>query len=218
VDKAVRILTGLTRLTGFSKKRIKRLGTYLNDKKVSKSWGHKNPVNLVNPVKKSFQPNTVNQTKHMNPPTTTTDELTRKIIGAAMKVHSNLGFGFVESVYENSLAYELRKAGLKAEQQVAVKVLYDGIVVGDFKADLVVNEEVVLELKAVEKASAVHEVQLVNYLNGIGKDVGLLLNFGARSLEFKRKYRRPKEESNNISSSGSIGLLAVIAGKLLGHF
>jgi len=99
-----------------------------------------------------------------------------------------------------------------------IKVYYDGIVVGDFKADLVVNDEVILELKTVEKANTIHEVQLVNYLNGIGKDIGLLLNFGARSLEFKRKYRRPKEEANTIGFSGFIGFLAVVAGKLLGHF
>src|SRR5690348_3889609 len=99
----------------------------------------------------------------MNTPTANIDELTGKIIGAAMKIHTELGFGFVESVYENSLAHELRKAGYKIEQQVPIKVYYDGIVVGDFKADLVVNDDVILELKAVEKAIAMHEVQLVNY-------------------------------------------------------
>ena len=115
----------------------------------------------------------------MNPTTNTTDELTGKIISAPMRVHSKLGFGFLESVYENSLAHELRKAGFKMEQQAVIKVYYDGIVVGDFKADLVINDEVILELKAVERANAIHEVQLVNYLNGIGKDIELLLNFGA---------------------------------------
>jgi len=154
----------------------------------------------------------------MNPTNSTTDELTGKIIGAAMKVHSKLGFGFVESVYENSLAHELRKAGFKVEQQAVIKVYYDGIVVGDFKADLLVNDELILELKAVERANAIHEVQLVNYLNGIGKDIGLLLNFGARSLEFKRKYRRPKEGANTIGFTGFLGFLAVIGGKLVGQF
>jgi len=154
----------------------------------------------------------------MNPTTNTTDELTGKIISAPMRVHSKLGFGFLESVYENSLAHELRKAGFKMEQQAVIKVYYDGIVVGDFKADLVINDEVILELKAVERANAIHEVQLVNYLNGIGKDIELLLNFGARSLEFKRKYRRPKEDSSKIGFTGLLGSLAVVAGKLLGHF
>ncbi len=154
----------------------------------------------------------------MNPTNSTTDELTGKIIGAAMKVHSKLGFGFVESVYENSLAHELRKAGFKVEQQAVIKVYYDGIVVGDFKADLLVNDELILEVKAVERTNAIHEVQLVKYLNGIGKDIGLLLNFGARSLEFKRKYRRPKEGANTIGFTGFLGFLAVIGGKLLGQF
>jgi GxxExxY protein len=150
--------------------------------------------------------------------TTATDELTRQIIGSAMKVHTKLGFGFVESVYENSLAHELRKSGLKVEQQVPIKVYYDDIVVGDFKADLAVNGETILELKAVEKSHVLHEVQLVNYLNATGKEIGLLLNFGAKSLEFKRKYRRPKVDSPGGHYSGLIGLLAVFAGKLLGHF
>src|ERR1043166_7356227 len=140
----------------------------------------------------------------MDQTTSTTDELTGKIIGAAMKVHGKLGFSFVESVYENSLAHELRKAGFKAEQQVPIKVYYDGIVVRDFKADLVVNDDVVLELKAVERANTIHEGQLVN--------------FGARSLEFKRKYRRPKDDSSRVVLSGLLGLMAVVLGKLLGHF
>ena len=119
-------------------------------------------------------------------------ELTGKVIGCAMKVHSALGSGFMESVYENALAHELRKSGLKAEAQVAVKVLYDGVIVGDFIADLVLSDLIILELKAVQSLSAVHEVQLVNYLNATGKENGLLLNFGTRSLEFRHKYRRPK--------------------------
>ena len=154
----------------------------------------------------------------MNATLNTTDELTGKIIGAAMKVHSKLGFGFVECVYENSLAHELRKAGFKVEQQVPIKVYYDGIVVGDFKADIVVNDDIILELKAVEKCNAVHEVQLVNYLNAIAKEIGLLLNFGARSLEFKRKYRYARQSAAMVGLSGFCGLLSVLFGKLLGYF
>ncbi|SRR6266403_2180143 len=150
--------------------------------------------------------------------TTITDELTGKIIGCAMKVHTTLGFGFVESVFENSLAHELRKAGFSVQQQTPIQVYYDGIVVGDFKADIVVNGELILELMAVEKAHAIHEVQLVNCLNGEGKETGLLLNFGARSLEFKRKYRRPKGNTAKRGFSGLVGLFAVLAGKLLGQF
>ena len=126
---------------------------------------------------------------------TATKDLTATIIGCAMKVHTKLGFGFVESVYENSLAHELRKANLQVEQQVPIKVYYDGIMVGDFVADLVVNGEIILELKAVQNLNKIHEVQLVNYLNATGTETGLLMNFAARSLEFKRKYRRPKTDA-----------------------
>ena len=148
----------------------------------------------------------------------TTNELTRTIIGCAMKVHTKLGFGFVESVYANSLAHELRKAGLKVEQQVPIKVFYDGIIVGDFFADLLVNDEAILELKAVQNVNTIHEVQLVNYMNATGKETGLLLNFGSRSLEFKRKYRRPKDASGTPGFTALSGLFAVLIAKLLGQF
>ena len=149
---------------------------------------------------------------------TATNDLTGTIIGCAMKVHTKLGFGFLESVYENSLAHELRKAGLKVEQQVPIKVYYDGIIVGDFLADLVVNGEVILELKAVQNLNPIHEVQLVNYLNATGKETGLLMNFGAKSLEFKRKYRRPQPDADRPGFNGVAGLFAVLVSKLLGHF
>ncbi len=149
---------------------------------------------------------------------TPVNDLTGKIIGCAMKVHNKLGFGFVESVYENALAHELRKAQFKVEQQLPIKVYYDGIIVGDFVADLVVNDEVIIELKAVEHLNAIHEVQLVNYLNATARETGLLINFGARSLDFKRKFRRPRSESASSGFSGVLGLVAVICGKLLGHF
>ena len=149
---------------------------------------------------------------------TQTNELTGKIIGLAMKVHTKLGFGFVESVYENSLAHELRKANVAVAQQVPIKVYYDGIVVGDFVADMVVNGEVIVELKAVQNLAKIHEVQLVNYLNGTGKETGLLLNFGSRSLEYKRKFRRPNDQPTTLGFTGIPGLFSVILGKLLGHF
>jgi len=147
---------------------------------------------------------------------TQTNEATKTIIGCAMKAHSTLGFGFLESVYQNALAHELRKAGCKVDQQVAIKVYYDGIVVGDFFADLIVNDTVILELKTVERLNKMHEVQLVNYLNATGKETGLLLNFGAQSLEFKRKFRSPKSASAGFS--GVVGLAAVCLAILLGHF
>jgi GxxExxY protein len=121
-------------------------------------------------------------------------ELTEKIIGCAMKVHSMLGPGFLESVYQRALAHELGKAGLKVECERPITVHYDGIVVGDFSADMLVEGRVILELKANQALVPAHEVQLVNYLTATGIEIGLLLNFGAERLEFKRKARtyRPK--------------------------
>jgi GxxExxY protein len=125
----------------------------------------------------------------VNPVPTTNADLTRRVIGLAMKVHRALGPGFLESVYQKALLYELAKAGFKVEADRPVQVRYDGVVVGDFRADLLVNDELLLELKAVSRLAVEHEVQLVNYLTATGKDVGLLINFGGRSLEFKRKLR-----------------------------
>jgi GxxExxY protein len=122
-------------------------------------------------------------------------ELTEKIIGCAMKVHSALGPGFLESVYQKALAHELQKAGLKVECEKAITVRYDGVLVGDFSADMLVEGKVMLELKANQALAPANEVQLVNYLTATGIEVGLLLNFGAERLEFKRKARtfRPKQ-------------------------
>ncbi|HUW24959.1 MAG TPA: GxxExxY protein [Gallionella sp.] len=122
-------------------------------------------------------------------------EVTQKIIGCAMKVHGTLGTGFLESVYQNALALELRKAGMKVECEKRIQVTYDGVVVGDFVADMLVNDHVLIENKAVQVLATAHEVQLVNYLTATGINIGLLLNFGAERLEFKRKTRiyRPKK-------------------------
>jgi len=121
--------------------------------------------------------------------------LTETIIGCAMKVHSALGPGFLESVYQKALAHELQKAGLKIECEKPITVHYDGVVVGDFFADLLVDDKVMLELKANQTLAPANEVQLVNYLTATGIEIGLLLNFGAERLEFKRKARtyRPKQ-------------------------
>jgi GxxExxY protein len=131
------------------------------------------------------------------------EDLTRRIIGCAMKVHQTLGPGFLESVYQNALTYELRKAGLKVECERALTVVYEGVVVGDFSADMLVDDVVMIENKAVQCLVAAHEVQLVNYLTSTGIEIGLLLNFGASRLEFKRKHRtyKPKE----IGLTGSTG-------------
>ena len=117
-------------------------------------------------------------------------DLAGQVIGLAMKVHSKLGPGFLESVYQNALVHELGKAGLEVEIGVPLQVRYDNVVVGNFTADLLVNKTLLVENKAVSALSAVHEVQLVNYLTTTGLDEGLLLNFGGPRLEFKKKFRQ----------------------------
>jgi len=117
-----------------------------------------------------------------------------QVIGAAMKVHSALGPGFLESVYQNALIWELQKLGLKVDAQRPITVHYDDQVVGVFAADLLVNDSLMLVLKANQLVAKAHEVQLVNYLVAKGIDEGLLLNFGAERLEYKRKFRLPKQE------------------------
>ena len=121
-------------------------------------------------------------------------DLCGQVIGAAMKVHSALGPGFLESVCQNALIWELQKLGLKVDTQTAITVHHDGQVVGFFTADLLVNDSLLLELKANQLIAKAHEVQLVNYLIATGIDEGLLLNFGAERLEYKRKFRLSKQE------------------------
>jgi len=120
------------------------------------------------------------------------EDVTETIIGCAYRVYNKMGFGFLESVYEKCLLIELQKAGLNAEPQKPVTVYYDGEIVGKFIADIVVNDDIILELKSVKRFIKAHEVQLVNYLVATGKPVGLLLNFGERKVEVKRKVRELK--------------------------
>ena len=117
------------------------------------------------------------------------EELTQTIIGCAMNVHRTLGPGFLESVYQNALSHELRKAVLRHDCERKIQVVYDGVIVGDFIADMLVEEIVIVENKAIQALATTHEVQLVNYLSATGINIGLLLNFGAERLEFKRKHR-----------------------------
>jgi len=121
-------------------------------------------------------------------------DLCGQVIGAAMKVHSSLGPGFLESVYQNAVIWELRKTGLKAEAGTASTVRYDGQIVGAFTADLLVNDSLIVELKATQSLAKANEVQLVNYLVATGIGEGLLLNFGAERMEYKKKFRLPKQE------------------------
>jgi GxxExxY protein len=119
-------------------------------------------------------------------------DLSGQVIGLAMKVHRKLGPGFLESVYQNALALELRHAGIKVEQEKPVSVLYEGEPVGAFMADMLVDERLIIETKAIQALAKVHQVQLVNYLVATQIDEGLLLNFGTARLEFKKKFRLPK--------------------------
>ena len=122
-------------------------------------------------------------------------ELTHKIIGCAYKVLNQLKFGFLESVYKKAMVIELTKAGLKFEEEKALKVYYDDVVVGIFSADLFVEDAIVVELKSVRNLVKEHEVQLVNYLNGLKREIGLLINFGPSGVQIKRKYRNPEVEA-----------------------
>ncbi len=126
-------------------------------------------------------------------------DLAGQVIGIAMKVHNALGAGFLESVYERAMAHELRKAQVPFQSQLPIMVRYDGAVVGEFVADLLVADELIVELKAVQELAVAHEVQTVNYLTATGKDHGLLLNFGGERLQFKKKFRvaKPKGSSQD---------------------
>ena len=117
------------------------------------------------------------------------DAITEKVIGCAYRVHNQLGQGFLEKVYENALRIELNRTGLVASQQHPIPVTYAGEIVGDFHADLLIENVLIVEIKAVQHLSSAHELQLVNYLVATGIDHGLVINFG-RSVQLKRKFRR----------------------------
>ena len=127
------------------------------------------------------------------------ENLTRKIIGCAMAVHQTLGPGFLESVYQNALLIELHHAGLQCEANSRIPVHYREENVGDFIADILIENLVILELKAVNEIHPSHEAQLVNYLHATGLEVGLLLNFGAPQLGIKRKHKTYKPKSPPVS-------------------
>jgi GxxExxY protein len=114
------------------------------------------------------------------------DAITEKIIGCAYKVGNTLGNGFLEKVDENALAHELRKAELMVEQQYSLQVQYDGVVVGDYVADLLVDRSVLIELKAARALDEIYIAQCLNYLKASGLQVCLLINFGAPRVEIKR--------------------------------
>ncbi len=117
-------------------------------------------------------------------------DITRQIIGCAYQVYKKLGFGFLESVYKKAMVIELSKINLKVEQEKPLKVYYDNQEIGEFYIDLFIENEIIVELKSVENLLKAHEVQLVNYLNGMEKEIGLLINFAPSGVEVKRKYRQ----------------------------
>ena len=132
-------------------------------------------------------------------------EITNLVIKAYYNVYNNLGYGFLEKVYEKALIIELKKFDLICERQKAITVFYDGEPVGEYFADIIVNNCVILELKAAECLLEEHEAQLINYLKATDIEVGLLLNFG-KEAEFKRKAfnnhfknHKPLEINQNLS-------------------
>ena len=114
------------------------------------------------------------------------NEITERIIKCVYIVANTLGNGFLEKVYENALAHDLRKSGFLVEQQKGIKVRYDGVVVGDYMADLLVQKDVLVELKAVKTLDNIHVAQCLNYLKATGFKVCLLLNFGTPKVQIRR--------------------------------
>ncbi len=125
-------------------------------------------------------------------------ELSNKIIKAFYNVYNNLGYGFLEKVYENALLIELKQLGLECEKQKPIKVNYNNIIVGEYFADIIVENRIILELKVVENICEEHEFQLINYLKATTIEIGLLLNFG-KEPEFKRKIFTNNKKSVKIS-------------------
>ena len=121
------------------------------------------------------------------------EELIKKTIQCAYNVRTQLPAGFLEVVYQRALLIELRKNGIKAETEVSINIFYDNIVVGEYRADILVEKSIIIELKAIHNLSLIHEAQLVNYLTATHTEYGLLINFGGERLEIKRKYREYKK-------------------------
>jgi len=116
------------------------------------------------------------------------EEITHKIIGCAMKVHSTLGNGFQEVIYQRALVIEMEKQGLGFQREMEMSIYYEGIHIGTRRVDFFVEENIMVELKALIKLEEVHLAQAMNYCQAYNLPIGLLINFGAKSLEFKRVY------------------------------
>ena len=115
------------------------------------------------------------------------EQLTGEIIKVFYKVFNTLGHGFLEKIYHQAMIIELRNAGFRVETKKQIEVFYGGIVIGEFETDLIIDDKIILELKAKETLSEAHEAQLINYLRATKLEIGLLLNFG-KTPQFKRKY------------------------------
>ena len=129
--------------------------------------------------RKEFQP-------QMHADKTEVNRMSERIIGCAFQVLNTLGAGFLEKVYENAVAHELRKSGLTVAQQQGITVTYDGIIVGEYNVDLLVEETIIVELKAIRSLDNAHTAQCLNYLKATGLHLCLLLNFGKSRLEIQR--------------------------------
>ena len=124
------------------------------------------------------------------------DDLTYQIIGCAMKVHNTLGSGFQEVIYQRCLAIELKRAGIAFGREVEQTIYYDGIAVGTRRADFIVADRVVVELKALTALENVHIAQAKNYVVAYGFETGLLVNFGAESLDYRRIFNNRRNPAN----------------------
>lgn len=123
-----------------------------------------------------------------------TEELINAIIQCAYNVRMHLAAGFLETVYQKALVIELKEKGIHADTEMPINVYYKHEVVGEFRADIIAENEIIIELKAVQNLIPIHETQLVNYLTATNKDNGLLINFGGERIEIKRKFREYKHQ------------------------
>ena len=117
-------------------------------------------------------------------------DLTYKLIGLGMQVHSTLGNGYLERVYENSLMILFRKNGIFAEQQCPIKVRFEGEIVGEYCADILIDRKIIIELKVADRITDIHKAQVLNYLKATGFELGMIFNFGAKSFEHHRLINR----------------------------
>lgn len=129
------------------------------------------------------------------------EELTHKIIGCAMKVHSTLGNGFQEVIYQRALAVEFEKQGIAYQREMEMEIFYEGINIGKRRVDFFVEDNIMVELKALIKLEEVHLAQAMNYCQAYNLPIGLLINFGSKSLEFKRVYNVNHPENKNYTKT-----------------